>query len=152
MSERKFDFRGPFMMERNPNAIGNQILPLKCSFDIGYGISQKYLPIWVSVSDQNQNSGFSRTLYTIKSEVVDWSTIQFLIIYGVLLSKKCYYQDLLLLPCPAKRLYEFISIFINYKEADASRLMDQSYQGPYFNYVGTFCRKQANASMLTQAS
>ena len=37
---------------------------LKCSFGISYGIGQKYLPIWVSVlvSDQNQNSGFGRTL------------------------------------------------------------------------------------------
>ena len=47
MFGRKFGFRGPFMMEKNPHAIGNQILPLKCRFGIGYGISQKYLPIWV---------------------------------------------------------------------------------------------------------
>ena len=31
-------------------------------FGIGYGIGQKYCPIWVSVSDLNQNSDFSRTL------------------------------------------------------------------------------------------
>ena len=37
---------------------------MNCGFGIGYGIDQKYLPIWVlvSVSDLNQNSGFSRTL------------------------------------------------------------------------------------------
>ena len=52
------------MMEKIPHTIGNYILPLKCGFDIGYGISQKYRPIWVLVlvSDQNQNSGFGRTL------------------------------------------------------------------------------------------
>ena len=49
------------MMEKKiPDAIGNQILPLKCSFGIRYGIGRKYLPIWVS--DLNQNSGFGRTL------------------------------------------------------------------------------------------
>ena len=63
MFGRKFGFRGPFMMEKIPHAIGNQILPLKCSFGIGYGIGRKYLPIWVwvSVSDLNQNSGFGLT-------------------------------------------------------------------------------------------
>ena len=37
---------------------------MKCGFGIGYGIGRKYLPIWVlvSVSDLNQNSGFSRSL------------------------------------------------------------------------------------------
>ena len=59
MFGRKFD-------EKNPHAIGNWILPLRCSFGIGYGISRKYLQIWVSVSDRNKNSGFSRTLHTCK--------------------------------------------------------------------------------------
>ena len=35
---------------------------MKCGFGIGYGIGQKYQPIWVSVSDLKQNSGFGRTL------------------------------------------------------------------------------------------
>ena len=34
----------------------------QCSFGIGYGIGRKYLPIWVSVLNLNQNSGFGRTL------------------------------------------------------------------------------------------
>ena len=50
------------MMEKIPYSVGNYILPLKCNFGISYGIGQKYLPIWVSVSDLNQNSGFGRTL------------------------------------------------------------------------------------------
>ena len=52
------------MMEKIRHAIGNQILPLKCSLGIGYGIGRKYLPIWVLVSvlDLNQNSVFGRTL------------------------------------------------------------------------------------------
>ena len=76
MFERKFGFRGPFMMEKIPQAISNQILPLKCGF--GYGIGQKYWPIWVSVSvsDQNQNRGFGRTLtmasYWIALTLVDF--------------------------------------------------------------------------------
>jgi hypothetical protein len=48
-------------MEKYPILIiGNYILPLKCGFGIGYGISRKYQPICVSVSvlDLNQNSGF----------------------------------------------------------------------------------------------
>ena len=51
------------MMEEMPDTIVNYILPLKCGF--GYGIGQKYQPVWVSVSvlDLNQNSGFSRTLF-----------------------------------------------------------------------------------------
>ena len=37
---------------------------MKCGFSIGYGIGRKYQPMWVSisVSDQNQNSGFGLTL------------------------------------------------------------------------------------------
>ena len=31
---------------------------------MGYGIGRNYQPIWVSVSDRNQNSGFGRTLRT----------------------------------------------------------------------------------------
>ena len=63
MFGRKFVFKGPFMMETKiPQAIGNQILPFKCSFSIGYGIDRKFLPIWVWVLDLNQNSGFGRTL------------------------------------------------------------------------------------------
>ena len=42
MFGRKFGFRGLFMMEKIPHPIGNQILPLKCGFGIGYGIGQKY--------------------------------------------------------------------------------------------------------------
>ena len=58
----KFGFRGPFIMGKIPH----KIFPLKCGFDIGYGIGRKYRPIWVSVSvsDLNQNSGFGRTLLT----------------------------------------------------------------------------------------
>ena len=62
MFGRKFGFRGPFMMEKTPHAIGNQILTLKCGFGIGYGIGRKYWPIQVSVLDLNRNSGFGRTL------------------------------------------------------------------------------------------
>ena len=54
------------MIGKIPHAIGNYIFYLKCGFGIGYGIGNKYQPIWVlvsvSVSDQNQNSGFGRTL------------------------------------------------------------------------------------------
>jgi hypothetical protein len=46
------------MMEK----IGNWIFPLKFGFGIGYGIGRKYRPIWVSVLDLNQNSGFGPTL------------------------------------------------------------------------------------------
>jgi hypothetical protein len=37
---------------------------------MGYGINQKYLPIWVSVSvsDRNQNSGFGRTLLRLLAQ------------------------------------------------------------------------------------
>ena len=47
-------------MEKIPHFISNCILHLKC----GYGIVQKYWPIWglVSVSELNQNSDFDRTL------------------------------------------------------------------------------------------
>ena len=62
------------MMEQIPHAISNQILPLKCSFRIGYGIGHKYLPIWVSVSvsDQNHNSGFGRTLILYEIILLKW--------------------------------------------------------------------------------
>ena len=61
------------MMEKIPHTIGNYILSLKCSlgiglcigFCIGYSIGRKYRPIWVLVSDLNQNSGFGRTLFNI---------------------------------------------------------------------------------------
>ena len=43
MFGRKFGFKGPFMMEKIPHAIGNQILSLKCSFGIVYSIGQKYV-------------------------------------------------------------------------------------------------------------
>ena len=54
------------MMKKIPCTIGNYIFSLKCGFGIGYGIGPKYWPIWVSVSvsNLNQNSGFSRTLPT----------------------------------------------------------------------------------------
>ena len=45
MFGRKFGFKGPFMMEKVPHAMGNQILPLKCGFGLGYGIGQTYRPI-----------------------------------------------------------------------------------------------------------
>ena len=45
-----------------PHTIGKCIFCLKFGFGIGYGIGPKYRPIWVSVSDLNQNSGFDRTL------------------------------------------------------------------------------------------
>jgi hypothetical protein len=45
--------------------IPRKIFPLKCSFGIGCGIGRSYQPMWVSVSDLNQNSGFARTT-TIK--------------------------------------------------------------------------------------
>ena len=59
MFEIKFCYRGPFMIEKIPHVIGNQILPLKCGFGISYGIGRKYWPIRVSflVSDLLQNSG-----------------------------------------------------------------------------------------------
>ena len=47
-------------MKKIPCNIDNQIFSLKCGFGIGFG--RKYLPMWVSVLDLNQNSGFSRTL------------------------------------------------------------------------------------------
>ena len=50
------------MMEKIPYSVGNYILPLKCNFGISYGIGQKYLPIWVSVSDLKQDSDFSSKL------------------------------------------------------------------------------------------
>ena len=50
------------MMKKIPRTIGNQIFSLKCGFGIGYGIGRMYRPVWVSVSDLNQNSGFGRTL------------------------------------------------------------------------------------------
>ena len=48
---------------KKTHTIGNKILPLKCGYGIGYGISRKYQPIWILVSvwDLNRNSGFSRT-------------------------------------------------------------------------------------------
>ena len=45
MFGRKFGFKGPFMIEKIPHAIGNQILPLKCSFGIGYGWYSRAIPI-----------------------------------------------------------------------------------------------------------
>ena len=45
MFGREFGFKGLFMKEKIPHVISNQILLLKCSFGIGYGIGQKYLPI-----------------------------------------------------------------------------------------------------------
>ena len=51
------------MSEKMPHTIDNYV-PLKCGFDISYGIGQKQWPIWVLVfvSDLNQNSGFGGTL------------------------------------------------------------------------------------------
>ena len=46
------------MMKKIPPSISNYILYLKC----GFGIGQKYRPIWVTVSDLNQNRGFGHTL------------------------------------------------------------------------------------------
>ena len=45
---------------------------LKCGFGIGYGIGQKYQPIWVSVLvlDLNQNNVFSRTLSETPSAIL----------------------------------------------------------------------------------
>ena len=68
---RKFGFSGPFIIEKNISwYIGNLILPLKCSFSIGYSIGRKYLPIWISVSvlDLNQSKGFGHTVSTTKSD------------------------------------------------------------------------------------
>ena len=52
------------MMKKNPILLATKFFSLKCGFGIGYGIGQKYWPIWVavSVSDLNQNIGFGRTL------------------------------------------------------------------------------------------
>ena len=46
---------------------------MKCGFGIGYGICRNYQPIWVlvSVSDQNQNSGFGRTLQLAQKKVLN---------------------------------------------------------------------------------
>ena len=51
-------------------------------FGIGYGIGQKYPPIWVlvSVSDLNQNSGFGRTLCCIVIGLATWY-MQYLLQY-----------------------------------------------------------------------
>ena len=57
------------MIEKIPHTIGNYIFPLKCGFGIGYGIGKNYQPFWVSVSAQNQNSGFGRTLLQINAFV-----------------------------------------------------------------------------------
>ena len=53
------------MMKKIPHTIANQIFSLNCGFGTGYGIGQKYGPIWVSVLvlDINQNRGFSCTLF-----------------------------------------------------------------------------------------
>ena len=37
------------MVKKLPRTIGNQICSLECGFGIGYGISRKNWPIWVSV-------------------------------------------------------------------------------------------------------
>ena len=73
------------MIEKIPHTIGNKIFPLKCGFGIGYGIGYgigwKYCPIWVSVSvsDLNQNSGFSLTLEEDDMGIQVWiSLIYFL--------------------------------------------------------------------------
>ena len=42
----------------------SHVFPLKCGFSIGYGIGRKYRPMWVSVSDLNQNGDFGHTLDT----------------------------------------------------------------------------------------
>ena len=52
-------FKGPFYDWKNTPYYN---FPMKCGFIIGYSIGWKYQPIWVSVSDLNQNSGFGRTL------------------------------------------------------------------------------------------
>ena len=54
------------MIEKISHTIDNYIFPLKYGFGIGYGIGQKYQPIWVwiSVLDLNQNSSFGRTLHS----------------------------------------------------------------------------------------
>jgi hypothetical protein len=46
--------------------ISHKIFPLKYGFGISYDISRKYMPMWVSVlvSDLNQNSSFSHTLFS----------------------------------------------------------------------------------------
>ena len=56
------------MMRKKPPTFGNQILPSKYGFGIGYGIGRKYRPIWVLVLvlDLIQNSGFSRMDYGLK--------------------------------------------------------------------------------------
>ena len=47
---------------------------MKCGFSIGYFISRKYLPIWVSVSvsDLNQNSGLGCTLLYTNTSQYQW--------------------------------------------------------------------------------
>ena len=69
--------------------ICNKILPLNYGFGIDYGIGQKYLPIWVSVSvsDLNQNSGFGRTL--IHSPYHCYSTLMLLTLIGCQQLRKC---------------------------------------------------------------
>ena len=57
--------KGPFMMKKIPRTIANQIFSLNCGFGISYGIGRGYWPIWVSVSDLNQKSGFGCTLFKI---------------------------------------------------------------------------------------
>ena len=71
---KKIWFKGPFMMEKIPHVIGKQILSLKCGLGIGYGISQKYWLIWVSVSvlDLKQNTD-GRALISTLHEIDFWA-------------------------------------------------------------------------------
>ena len=52
------------MMEKNAPHYQQLNFPLPCGFSNGYGIRQKYPPIWVLVlvSDLNQTIGIGRTL------------------------------------------------------------------------------------------
>ena len=66
------------MIEKMPHTIGDQIFSLKCGFGIDYGIGQKYRPIWVSVSDLNQNNGFGRTLKVRSGVILNFNCIELL--------------------------------------------------------------------------
>ena len=67
------------MTKKTPCTISNQMFSLKCDFSISYGIGWTYQPIWVSVSDLNQNSGFGHTL--LGDEIIDLLKQKFLHIF-----------------------------------------------------------------------
>jgi hypothetical protein len=97
--------------------ITQKIFPLKYSFGIGYSIGRKYQPMWVSVSDLHQNSGFGRTLPYSKSS--QWIEIKFVSRFFFLPSTKMFSQILnyqylthwIQEPIPKLRIWNFHDFF-----------------------------------------